>query len=478
MTPERQVERLIIEALGHNPTDDQRQACQAIVEFLFSPDPCQAFLLRGYAGTGKTSLVSALVKVAPRINIRTQLLAPTGRAAKVFSSYASRKAGTIHKKIYVTVLDSAGVHRMVRASNRHSYTLFIVDEASMIGIDRPSQGTGRSLLEDLIDYVLEGSHCRLLMLGDSAQLPPVGMDVSPALDIEYLSSVSPLHMSQYEMTEVVRQQRQSGILANATAVRCGVTMSAFRPDMLQFKLSGFDDVVRLNGADLEETLHVLYDSTSPGDVVVVTRSNKRANLFNEAIRSRILFREGQLNAGDLLMVARNNYYWVDADSEMGFIANGDVAEVLSVRNHVELYGFHFVDASLRFVDYPAAPVIECKLLLETLMSESPALTAAESQRLYESVMEDYADIPSRAGQHRELRRNPYYNALQVKFSYALTCHKTQGGQWRHVIVDQGYLTDGMLDHAWLRWLYTALTRATQRLYLLNFDRRFFTSEKE
>ena len=474
MNPVPQVARLILDTLGHTPTDDQRQACTAIADFLYSPDSYRAFLLKGYAGTGKTSLVASLIRVAPRLNIRTQLLAPTGRAAKVLSSYAGRRAYTIHKKIYVSTVDVNGIRRMVRATNKHSYTLFIVDEASMIGTDTLSQGTGRSLLEDLIDYVLEGHHCRLLFIGDAAQLPPVGTDISPALDTDYLTALSPLHVDSYEMTTVVRQQHQSGILANATRVRHTITQHTV-PPTLQFQLEHIDDVVRLNGADLEETLFTLYDNNDPEDVVVVTRSNKRANLFNQAIRSRILFREGSLTAGDLLMVVRNNYYWVDAASEMGFIANGDVAEVLSVRRQEELYGFHFVDASLRFVDYPDAPTIECKLLLETLTSESPSLTADESQRLYNAVMEDYADLPSRAERQRELRRNPYFNALQVKFAYALTCHKTQGGQWKQVIVDQGYLTDEMIDHAWMRWLYTAVTRATQRLYLLNFDNRFFDS---
>ncbi|MBQ7710694.1 MAG: AAA family ATPase [Bacteroidales bacterium] len=473
MNPAQQVENLILGALGHAPTDDQRQACRAMVGFLYSPDAYRAFLLRGYAGTGKTSLVASLIRVAPRLRINTVLLAPTGRAAKVLSSYAGRRAYTIHKKIYVTVVDAMGVHRMVRARNKHSYTLFIVDEASMIGIDAPAQGTGHSLLEDLIDYVVEGNHCRLMLIGDAAQLPPVGMAESPALDSDYLESMSPLHVDQYEMTTVVRQQNASGMLHNATLVRQTLMQPLVDAGALQFQLSGFTDVIRLSGADLEETLHALYSENSPEEVVVVTRSNKRANLFNEAIRSRILFREGALNAGDLLMVVHNNYYWVDEESEMGFIANGDVAEVLSVRKYEELYGFHFVNASLRFVDYPDAPTIECKLLLETLTSESPSLTSDESQRFYQAVMEDYADIPSRSERMRALHENPYYNALQVKFAYALTCHKTQGGQWKTVIVDQGYLTDEMLDVSWLRWLYTALTRSTHHLYLLNFDKRFY-----
>lgn len=473
MNPEQQVENLILGALGYAPTEDQRLACKAMVSFLYSPDSYRAFLLRGYAGTGKTSLVSALIRIAPQLRIRTILLAPTGRAAKVLSSYAGRRAYTIHKKIYVSVLDSAGVRRVVRAKNKFNYTLFIVDEASMIGTDVLAQGTGNSLLEDLVDFVIEGNHCRLMLIGDAAQLPPVGMAESPALDSDYLMSMSPLHVDQYEMKTVVRQQQQSGVLYNATAVRQTLFQPFFNPELLQFKLNGFDDVVRLDGAELEDTLQSLYSSYSMDDVVVVTRSNKRANLFNAAIRSRILFREGALNAGDMIMVVHNNYYWVDEESDMGFIANGDVAEVLSVRKYEELYGFHFVNASLRFVDYPDAPTIECKLLLETLTSESPSLTPDESKRFFQTVMEDYSDIPSHSERMQALQKNPFYNALQVKFAYALTCHKTQGGQWKYVIVDQGYLTDEMINVSWLRWLYTALTRSTHRLYLLNFDKRFF-----
>ena len=468
------VEQLVLYYFPHRPTDDQLNACRAIVRFLFDSDPHATFLLRGYAGTGKTSLVSALIKVAPQLNIRTQLLAPTGRAAKVLSNYSGRKALTIHKKIYRTALAANGVMRMVRTENKHSYTLFIVDEASMIGTENSS--SGRSLLDDLIDYVQDGSHCRLLLLGDGAQLPPVGLAESPALDADYLSAVYPLSVSQYEMREVVRQQHLSGILANATALR--QLLQSQTPSFPSFATHGFDDVMRLNGADLEETINSLYDANDIEDTVIITRSNKRANLFNNAIRGRILFREEEINAGDMIMVVKNNYFWVDADSDMGFVANGDVAEVLSVRHREEMYGFHFVDASLRFVDYPEVPEIDCKLILETLSSESPSLTHEEAGRLYDAVMADYADLPTKAERLEELRKNPYYNALQVKFAYALTCHKTQGGQWRNVIVDQGFITDDMVDREFLRWLYTAVTRASERLYLLNFSDRFFADAAE
>ena len=441
-------------------------------QFLYDSDPRSAFLLRGYAGTGKTSLVSALIQTLPQLRVNCVLLAPTGRAAKVLSGYAHRPAFTIHKKIYMTATDASGALRTVRAINRHTYTLFIVDEASRIGIEPTS--SHHSLLEDLVDYVYDGSHCRLMLIGDAAQLPPVGQSESPALDERYLAASFGLNVSSGELTEVVRQQHLSGILNNATSLR-GQIASLVGGDEAELPLfQTAPDVVRLMGEDLMETLFREYEGAALEDVVVVTRSNKRANLFNQGIRNSVLFREEEVNAGDYLMVVKNNYYWLDNDSTIGFIANGDIVEVLSVRNVQELYGFRFADATLRFVDYPDEQPHDCKLMLSTLNSESPSLTSDEQASLYTTVMEDYADLPHKADRLRELRQNPYYNALQVKFAYALTCHKTQGGQWRTVIVDQGFLPPDMqLDREYLRWLYTAFTRATERVYLLNFDSRFF-----
>lgn len=429
-------------------------------------------LLRGYAGTGKTSLVSALIRTLPQLRVSTILLAPTGRAAKVLSGYSGRQAYTIHKKIYMTATDATGQMRTVRAVNKHSYTLFIVDEASMIGLE--PTGSRQSLLEDLVEYVYSGNHCRLMLIGDTAQLPPVGQSESPALDNRYLAASFGLNVIMQELTEVVRQQSLSGILANATALRGQI--ATIGTDEAQLPLfTTADDVVNLNGQDLMEVLNNEYSGDGLEDVVVVTRSNKRANLFNQGIRSSVLFREGEVNAGDYLMVVKNNYFWLDDDSTIGFIANGDIVEVLSVRNVQELYGFRFADATLRFVDYPDEQPLDCKLMLSTLYSESPSLTADEQSQLYTTVMEDYADLPHKADRLRELRQNPYYNALQVKFSYALTCHKTQGGQWRTVIIDQGFLPpDQRLDREYLRWLYTAFTRATGRVYLLGFDERFYS----
>lgn len=446
-----------------------------MARFLYDADPRSAMLLRGYAGTGKTSLVSALIRTLPQLRVGTLLLAPTGRAAKVLSAYSGRQAFTIHKKIYMTATDATGQLRTVRAANKHSHTLFIVDEASMIGIE---PGVSRqSLLEDLVEYVYSGNHCRLMLIGDTAQLPPVGQSESPALDSRYLKASFGLNVLSHELTEVVRQQTLSGILANATSLRGQIAemQAADEARMPLFEVAG--DVVNLNGQDLMEVLNSEYSDGGAEDVVVVTRSNKRANLFNQGIRSSILFREGEVNAGDYLMVVKNNYFWLDDSSTIGFIANGDIVEVLSVRHVQELYGFRFADATLRFVDYPDEQPLDCKLLLSTLYSESPSLTADEQARLYSTVMEDYADLPHKADRLRELRQNPYYNALQVKFSYALTCHKTQGGQWRTVIVDQGFLPpDQRLDRDYLRWLYTAFTRATGKVYLLGFSPVFYGPE--
>lgn len=483
---EQTVVKLILSHFPHTPTEGQREVCVAMSHFLFDSDARSAFLLRGYAGTGKTSLVSALIQTLPALRVNCVLLAPTGRAAKVLSGYSGRPAYTIHKKIYMTATDATGTLRTVRAANKHAYTLFIVDEASMIGLE--PGGTCHSLLEDLVDYVYDGNHCRLMLIGDSAQLPPVGQSESPALDARYLQAAFSLSVADGELTEVVRQQQLSGILENATDLRGQIVSLAAGEEVQVPLFHSAPDVTRLAGQDLMETLFREYAGEAQEDVVIVTRSNKRANLFNQGIRNSVLFREGEVNAGDYLMVVKNNYYWLDDNSTIGFIANGDIVEVLSVRNVQELYGFRFADATLRFVDYPndqeegmaeggeSCFVCDCKLLLSTLYSESPSLTAEEQQRLYAAVMEDYADLPCKTDRLREMRQNPYYNALQVKFSYALTCHKTQGGQWRTVIVDQGFLPPDMpLGRDWLRWLYTAFTRATDHLYLLNFEDRFWQS---
>lgn len=446
-----------------------------MARFLFDKDPRSLFLLKGYAGTGKTSLVSALIQTLPQLRVNAVLLAPTGRAAKVIAAYSGRQAYTIHKKIYMTATDASGALHTVRAINRHSYTLFIVDEASMIGLEPTA--SRNSLLEDLIDYVYDGNHCRLMLIGDGAQLPPVGQTDSPALDVRFLTASFGLNVMDCELTEVVRQQHHSGILANATALRQQIATigdgdSATLP---LFNVEGCDDIVRINGEELMETLYHEYGDYALDEVVVICRSNKRANLFNQGIRNSVLYREEEINAGDYLMVVKNNYHWLDNDSTIGFIANGDLVEVLSVRHVQEIYGFRFADATLRFVDYPDEEPRDCKVLLSTLYSESPALSRDEAERLYNAVMEDYADLPHKADRLRELRANPYYNALQIKFAYSLTCHKTQGGQWSTVIIDPGFVGENGIDREYLRWLYTAFTRASRKVYLLNFNNSFFTA---
>ena len=474
MNVSQQVQQLLFAKFPHTPTEGQVEACRLLTDFLFNPDPMSAFVLKGYAGTGKTTLVSALIQTLPALRVRSVLLAPTGRAAKVLSNYSGRQALTIHKKIYATTADANGLLRCSRIPNKHSYTLFIVDEASMIGEDNDG---GHDLLADLIDYVKEGSHCRLMLIGDTAQLPPVGSPVSPALNCEYLQTAYGLDIHSCELTEVVRQAETSGILHNSTLIRKQIADN----DMAQtplFDLDGFGDISRINGAELEEVLNQEYSDKGSEEVVLICRTNKRANIFNNEIRNRILFRDDQLCTGDYLMVVKNNYFWSDKESGIGFIANGDIAEILRLRNFEELYGFRFATATLRFIDYPDAPEIECKILLDTLVSESPSLTADESRQLYEQVALDYADLPTKGDRLKAIRNDPYYNALQVKFAYSLTCHKTQGGQWDTAIIDQGFLPDNTIDREYLRWLYTALTRAKKRVYLLNFNDDFFEESTE
>ncbi|MBR1798748.1 MAG: AAA family ATPase [Bacteroidales bacterium] len=465
---EDSVTRLILSRFPYAPTNGQRAACAAMAHFLFNQNPRSLFLLKGYAGTGKTSIVSALIQSLEYMRVKPLLMAPTGRAAKVLSNYSAHVAHTIHKRIYVTMRDATGRLHTARAVNKHTHTLFIVDEASMIGLE--NETSRHSLLDDLINYVYSGQHCRLMLIGDSAQLPPVGQSESAALDETYLQSAFEVEVTSHELTEVVRQHKTSGILYNATALRNQIATMHVSDEatMPLFHTGGFTDIRSISGSELSEVLYDEYSRCTPDEVAIVCRSNKRANLFNQGIRNTILFREQEVNAGDNLMVVKNNYYWLDEKSTIGFVANGDIVEVQSVRNVEELYGFRFADATLRFVDYTDEPPLDCKLLLYTLTAEAPALTAEQSNTLFNNIMQDYAEISSQAERMNEMRRNPYFNALQVKFSYALTCHKTQGGQWRSIVIDQGYIPDLIYDRDYLRWLYTAVTRATEHVYLLDF----------
>ena len=461
-------------AFPYPPTEGQEEVIDLVSSFLFRPVANSAFMLKGYAGTGKTSLVSSLVRVLKTARLRSVLLAPTGRAAKVISSYSGQKAYTIHRKLYIQTQTSDGSIRFTLTENKHKNTLFIVDEASMIPDTSASDGSlfgSKRLLHDLIEYVYNSENCRLLVIGDTAQLPPVGIELSPALHPDYLKTNFNLDLQAYELREVVRQAKDSGILTNATALREKVRMD----DMLSpfFTNKGFADVLRITGTDLQEHLQDAYASDNLDDIVIICRSNKRANVFNREIRNRILYHEDEITAGDHLMVVRNNYFWLPKGSETGFIANGDMIEVLRIRDVRNLYGYRFADITFRLIDYPDEKDIDAYIMLDTLMAEAPALPHAEQEKFMQQVMQDYADIPSHALRLAKLRENPYFNALQVKFAYSLTCHKTQGGQWKHVFVDQGYMRDDMIDREYLRWLYTAITRATDKLYLVNFMDSFW-----
>ena len=464
---------------AHKPTDCQQKAIAAWADFMLSRDADAAFLLRGFAGTGKTSLVAAMVQTLTELKQPVMLLAPTGRAAKVFALYADRPAYTIHRKVYrQKVLTDPGTFQA--NVNLHKHTTFIVDEASMVsnagGDGAVSFGTGR-LLDDLIHYVYSCEGCRLMLIGDSAQLPPVGTDESPALDQGVLASYG-LHVWQVQMTDVVRQAGSSGILWNATMLRQLLAEADGGIALPRFRIQGMPDIQVVTGDELIESLESSYSRCGTDDTIVVTRSNKRANIFNQGIRARILYMEEELCGGDQILVAKNNYYWTEreakADGEkenrMPFIANGDTAIVQRVHNERHFYGFRFADATLRLPDYGNLEM-EVTVLLDTLMSESPSLTRQQQAALFQAVWADYPEIGDKRERMKRLRADPYFNALQIKYSYAVTCHKAQGGQWSHVYIDQGYMTDDMLTPDYLRWLYTALTRATERVFLINWPER-------
>ena len=461
--------RLLLSTFGFTPTNGQATALMHLAAFLLSRKPNPTYILRGYAGTGKTTLTTTLVNTLPQIGMGYVIMAPTGRAAKVISGYTHRPASTMHKKLYNTAAMPDGTIRMVRSQNKMKNTLFIVDEASMIG--ESHDFSSRSLLDDLIEYVFSGENCRLLLIGDSAQLPPVESDYSPALDIDNLKSNYNLTIAQYELTEVMRQSLQSGILATATQLREMMSLNEYEYYLPIFSIKDYTDIARIEPETFEELLYKSFDNDS--DAVVVCKSNKRANMFNQAIRSRILNIEGEIATGDKIMIVKNNYYWNDTDNKINFIANGDMAVIEKISKFEEIYGFHFADVDINLSDYPDSPKMTVKILLDTLNSESPALTHDEWQRLAASVEEDYMDIPNRRERYKEMKKNPWFNALQVKFAYALTCHKTQGGQWETVFIDSSLNLKESLDTGDLRWLYTALTRARKKVYLVNFKNEFF-----
>ena len=492
---------------GFTPTDDQSKVMYHLSAFILTQKERPVYLLRGYAGTGKTTLVSTLVKTLPQIGIKYQLLAPTGRAAKVMSKYTGKTASTLHRKLYRFQAVANGELRMTRAENKSKNTIFIVDECSMISDQGDGFSWSRSLLDDLIEYVFSGSCCKLLLIGDSAQLPPVGLDISPAMNFDILRNSFNLTIATFEMKEVMRQTFDSGILYNATKIRnvmstslqvnesTSLYQSQYNLPILD--INNFSDIEKIDPMSFEELLWQNFgDKRSNNDAVVVCRSNKRANMFNQAIRSRVLQEEGELSAGEKLMIVKNNYYWSQQDNkttrqqeaqqsnahssqliaqgQITFLANGDMIEITRINKFEEMYGFHFADVDIQMLDYEDMPVLSVKIILETLHSESPALTSEESKKLYQAVEEDYMDIPRASDRRKLMKENPYFNALQVKYGYALTCHKTQGGQWKNVFVEAPYLAEeNTLEIGDIRWLYTALTRASEKAYLVNFKDEWF-----
>ena len=485
------LERQIKENFPYQPTPEQEIAVKSLSEFLLSPRSEVVFMLRGYAGTGKTSLVGALVRTLDKLQQKSVLLAPTGRAAKVFSAYAGHPAFTIHKKIYRQQSFSNELSNFSVNDNLTTHTLYIVDEASMIsneGLSGSMFGTGR-LLDDLVQFVYSGQGCRLLLMGDTAQLPPVGEEESPALMADFMAGYG-LKVYQCDLNEILRQASGSGILYNATEIRSMITHDEVTR-LPKITFSGFADIRMVPGGELIEQLNSSYSEVGTDETIVITRSNKRANAYNAGIRGMVLGREEELTTGDMLMVVRNNYYWTEKaaaeekaleDSSTGngdgrkaeskalpFIANGDRAMVVRVRNLREFYGLHFADVWLQFPDYDNYEIM-VTAVTDSLMAEAPALTREQSERLFNGVMEDYQDVPLKADRLKKVRQDPCYNALQIKYAYAVTCHKAQGGQWAHIYVDQGYMTDDMLSPDYIHWLYTAFTRATEKLFLVNWPK--------
>jgi exodeoxyribonuclease-5 len=461
---------IFLSYLSFTPTTDQSSLIGLLSEFITDHNERSVMIIKGYAGTGKTNMVAALSKTLPSFKWRSVLLAPTGRAAKVLSTYSQKPAQTIHKKIFRKIPTHDGGVQFTLGENLHRNTIFIVDEASMIGMDNPnSESVYASLLESLFEYVYSGDNCKLILVGDTAQLPPVGSNESPALNIDLLRAAYHLNIKHIELKQVARQQDASGILLNATHLR--ECILDFKDDFP--KLQTFPDVVRLSGDELEDALNTAYSKYSFNDVLIVTRSNKRANLFNQAVRTRIRYMDDDLCGGDLMMVVKNNYFWLDEKSEAGFIANGDSLQIRKILGRKEIYGFNFAECIVELCDYPNAPEITLNLLLDSIPTDTSALTKEQQQFLYEAVMEDVADQPIKGLRMAYLKNSPYFNALQVKFNYAVTCHKAQGGQWPCVFIDQGYLTKEMLNVEYIRWLYTAFTRASEKVYLMNFSDEFF-----
>lgn len=469
------VSNLLKQNLLFHPTDGQLRLIEGLSEFITLPEQDVIMLIKGYAGTGKTTMIIAVTKALSNLNFRSILMAPTGRAAKVMAGYTGMTAYTIHKKIYRQKTSNEGMGNFVLDKNLYKNTWFIVDEASMISNESNEGsvfGSGK-LLNDLLEYVYSGENCRLILTGDTAQLPPVGLNISPALEKHTLEQQG-FGVKEYQLTEVIRQAAGSGVLFNATVIRNKVGSSNRQQGFFQLEINRFTDILRISGESLIETISTCYDKYGLFDTTIVTRSNKRANLYNKGVRGSILYKENEIEKGDLLMVVKNNYFWANEDDGLNFIANGDIAEVISIYGYEELYGFRFAGVSLRFVDYYNVE-LDCKIFLDALSIDTASFTQEQNRALFNAVSEDYTEIKNKRNRWKKIKENPYFNALQVKYAYALTCHKAQGGQWKAVFIDHGYLIEDMLDVEYYRWLYTAFTRPTEKLYLVNFNQSFFES---
>lgn len=460
----------VLERFGFSPTEDQQRVLRLLSAFALSPSNDYLLLIKGYAGTGKTSLIGSFVQVLQAMQRKVVLLAPTGRAAKVFSGYAGMPALTIHKKIYRQRRFSNEPSGFVQADNMHTDTLFIVDEASMIS-NAPMGGSDFGsgyLLDDLIHYVYAGENCRLVLLGDTAQLPPVSFTESPALSKVQMSSYG-LEVAEEMLTSIVRQSEDSGVLFNATHIR-DTLRKGEQKLYPKIRFAGFEDMLNVPGDELIEQINDAYSRSGLEETIVVCRSNKRATIYNNGIRNRVLYREEELSSGDLLMVVKNNYFWKKDEKNTDFIANGEMLRVLRVRRTIELYGFRFADVLVYLPDTDEE--LEVKVLLDTLQSETASLSREQQEQLFLGVMEDYPEETTKVGLMKKIKADPFYNALQVKFGYAVTCHKAQGGQWENVFLDIGYVTEEMLGEDFYRWLYTAFTRATHRLFVVNTPKEF------
>lgn len=465
--------KLLQKDFTHTPTIKQDRLLEQLSAFLFDKAKDKVFVLKGYAGTGKTTIIGTIVKNLWHAKMSSVLMAPTGRAAKVASNYSKKQAFTIHRKIYFPKKEKGGGVSFSLQPNKHRNCLFIVDEASMIS-DRATESKffdNGSLLDDMMQYVYSGYNCKLLLVGDEAQLPPVKLDMSPALDIKLLSLQFNKQVDTLQLDEVMRQAENSGILMNATHLREQLS-EAFYEDF-KFDIKGYSDIIRLvDGHEIMDAINDSYSNVGTEETAIIVRSNKRANLYNQQIRNRILFQEEEISSGDHLMVVRNNYFWLDAKSDAGFIANGDIIKVLEILAIKELYGFRFAEVKAQMVDYPQMQPIETVVMLDVLTMETAALPYEDGDKLYKEVQKDYADETSNYKRFQKIKNNKYFNALQVKFSYAITCHKSQGGQWENVFIEQPYLPDGM-SKDYLRWLYTAITRAKSTLYLIGFKDDMF-----